>query len=61
LNVGECFAYEVAREHFCRLLFVGDDFSKTDVGSVLEPRRKTMPRDPVTHLHEAAAVVFDSG
>ena len=35
LNCGDCFAYEVAMEHSCRLLFVGDDFSKTDVGSVL--------------------------
>jgi ribonuclease VapC len=35
LNFGDCFAYEVAREHACRLLFVGDDFSKTDLGSVL--------------------------
>jgi ribonuclease VapC len=35
LNFGDCFAYEVARQHECRLLFVGDDFSKTDVGSVL--------------------------
>ena len=35
LNFGDCFAYEVAMEHSCRLLFVGDDFSKTDVGSVL--------------------------
>lgn len=35
LNFGDCFAYEVAMEHSCRLLFVGDGFSKTDVGSVL--------------------------
>ena len=35
LNFGDCFAYEVAMEHSCRLLFVADDFSKTDVGSVL--------------------------
>jgi ribonuclease VapC len=33
LNFGDCFAYEVAKEHSCRLLFVGDDFSKTDVES----------------------------
>ena len=31
LNFGDCFAYEVAKERGCRLLFVGDDFSKTDV------------------------------
>jgi ribonuclease VapC len=35
LNFGDCFAYEVAREHACRLLFVGDDFAKTDIASVL--------------------------
>ena len=35
LNFGDCFAYEVAMEHSCRLLFVGDDLSKTDVGSAL--------------------------
>src|SRR5208282_137424 len=28
LNFGDCFAYEVAKEHACRLLYVGDDFSE---------------------------------
>jgi ribonuclease VapC len=35
LNFGDCFAYEVARTHGCRLLYVGDDFAKTDIESVL--------------------------
>ena len=35
LNFGDCFAYEVAKEHACRLLHVGDDFAKTDIASVL--------------------------
>ena len=35
LNFGDCFAYEVAKEHGCGLLYVGDDFAKTDVESVL--------------------------
>src|SRR5262245_45387723 len=35
LNLGDCFAYEVARAHDCRLLYVGDDFSKTDVKRAL--------------------------
>jgi ribonuclease VapC len=35
LNLGDCFAYEVAKEHGCRLLYVGKDFAQTDVGSVL--------------------------
>ncbi|HKD24002.1 MAG TPA: type II toxin-antitoxin system VapC family toxin [Rhizomicrobium sp.] len=35
LNFGDCFAYDVARENDCRLLFVGDDFARTDIGAVL--------------------------
>jgi ribonuclease VapC len=35
LNFGDCFAYDVAKEHACRLLYVGDDFSKTDIEGVL--------------------------
>ena len=31
LNFGDCFAYAVAKEHGCPLLFVGEDFSKTDL------------------------------
>jgi ribonuclease VapC len=31
LNFGDCFAYELAREHDCPLLYVGDDFAKTDI------------------------------
>ena len=35
LNFGDCFAYEVAKEYSCRLLYVGNDFSRTDIESVL--------------------------
>lgn len=35
LNFGDCFAYEVAKEHACRLLYVGDDFANTDIEGVL--------------------------
>ena len=35
LNFGDCFSYEVAKEHGCRLLYVGGDFGKTDVEGVL--------------------------
>jgi ribonuclease VapC len=35
LNFGDCFAYEVAKEHDCPLLYVGGDFAKTDVKRVL--------------------------
>ena len=37
LNFGDCFAYEVAKTQGCPLLYVGDgdDFAKTDIGSVL--------------------------
>jgi len=36
LNFGDCFAYALAKEHSCPLLFVGDDFSKTDIESALQ-------------------------
>lgn len=35
LNFGDCFAYEVAKEHDCPLLYVGGDFTRTDIKSVL--------------------------
>lgn len=31
LNFGDCFAYVAAKAHDAPLLFVGDDFAKTDV------------------------------
>jgi len=31
LNFGDCLAYAVAEEHNCPLLFVGEDFARTDV------------------------------
>lgn len=35
LNFGDCFAYELAKTRGCRLLYIGNDFSKTDIESVL--------------------------
>jgi ribonuclease VapC len=35
LNFGDCFSYALAAEHSCPLLFVGTDFSKTDIKSAL--------------------------
>ena len=35
LNFGDSFAYALAKEHDCPLLFVGDDFAKTDIASAL--------------------------
>jgi len=35
LNFGDCFAYDLAKERSCRLLYVGDDFAKTDIESAL--------------------------
>jgi ribonuclease VapC len=34
LNFGDCFAYAVAKERGCRLLFVGGDFRRTDIEAV---------------------------
>lgn len=35
LNLGDCFAYACARVHGVPLLYVGDDFSHTDIRSAL--------------------------
>lgn len=35
LNFGDCFAYDVAKERGCRLLYVGGDFSRTDIESAI--------------------------
>jgi ribonuclease VapC len=35
LNFGDCFAYELAKERNCRLLYIGEDFSSTDIESAL--------------------------
>jgi ribonuclease VapC len=35
LNLGDCFSHEVAKQHSCPLLFIGADFSKADLESVL--------------------------
>ena len=35
LNFGDCFAYSLAREYGCPLLFVGNDFALTDVTPAL--------------------------
>ena len=35
LNYGDCFAYALAEERQSPLLFVGDDFSRTDITSAL--------------------------
>jgi ribonuclease VapC len=31
LNFGDCFAYALAKERGCPLLYVGEDFSHTDL------------------------------
>lgn len=35
LNFGDCFAYQLAVANGCPLLFVGQDFSRTDIASAL--------------------------
>ena len=35
LNYGDCFAYALAKERGCPLLYVGKDFARTDIGSAL--------------------------
>jgi len=38
LNLGDCFAYALARDRDCPLLFIGNDFSKTDITPALDQR-----------------------
>jgi ribonuclease VapC len=35
LNFADCFAYDVARQHACPLLYVGNDFAQTDIAAAL--------------------------
>ena len=35
LNFGDCFAYELAASRGCPLLYIGNDFSRTDIVSAL--------------------------
>jgi ribonuclease VapC len=35
LNFGDCFAYALAAERSCPLLYVGNDFAQTDIKSAL--------------------------
>jgi len=35
LNYGDCFSYVAAKANDCALLYVGDDFAKTDIRSAL--------------------------
>ena len=39
LNFGDCFSYATAREFDCPLLFIGNDFSRTDIVSAIPPPR----------------------
>jgi len=39
LNLGDCFAYAVAKNYRTSLLFKGEDFNKTDVRSAAARRR----------------------
>jgi ribonuclease VapC len=31
LNIGDCFAYDTAKQHACPLLYIGNDFARTDI------------------------------
>ncbi len=38
LNLGDCFAYALANEYGCPLLYVGNDFGRTDLRSARRDR-----------------------
>jgi len=35
LNYGDCFSFELAERYDCPVLFIGNDFAKTDIASAL--------------------------
>lgn len=35
LNFGDCFAYQLAKDNKCPLLYVGNDFARTDIVSAI--------------------------
>jgi len=37
LNFADCFAYALAKTRRCPLLYVGDDFARTDVSAAIRP------------------------
>jgi ribonuclease VapC len=37
LNFGDCFAYALARDEDCPLLYVGEDFRRTDIAAAAPP------------------------
>lgn len=43
LNFGDCFAYALAMQQGCRLLFVGQDFARTDVAAALSSQSGSGP------------------
>ena len=49
LNFGDCFAYAAAKTHGSRLLYVGTDFSRTDV------------EDAVPRVKRRNSIVFPTG
>lgn len=44
LNFGACFAYALAKQRSCPLLFVGRDFVGTDIASALATRKRPTRR-----------------
>lgn len=38
LNLGDCFAYAAAKTYGAKLLFKGEDFSKTDIPTAMQTR-----------------------
>lgn len=54
LNFGDCFAYEVAKTNDCPLLYVGQDFVRTDIASVPKAQGGKSGRDDKGDANESA-------
>lgn len=55
LNMGDCFAYALARDLGEPLLFKGDDFKQTDIELVIEPIRERRLSEIVASYGTATA------
>jgi ribonuclease VapC len=59
-NMGDCFAYAMAKNHRLPLLFKGEDFQKTDIASAVHSRPISRSRTLPTAI-KAAVPIFWSG
>ena len=61
LNMGDCFAYALARDLGEPLLFKGGDFALTDIEIIVEPVRSRRLSEVVASLHGRERLTAENG